>query len=460
MSPRFPLRFKHQRVTKWPRNDTNPESIKSNDSHRSEKLDITQRLEKRLAEYASSGSILKRWSFEITSLLISLICLIWIVLIYVHESGRLLNNFPNALGTANVLGKIVSACLILPITEALGQLKWNWFHKSNAMWDFEIFDKATIGPWGLCYFLAEIQEVFVLVNATSAIAATTTYSTAFGKQFQNETEMAMDDPDLFLIVEKFSYGNGTEADRYNDGLRPDIPLAGVLGEALLTRTLPLTTVLTKEPLYGNGSINFKHLRNTIMDVLIVAASDGTADSVYSLETPLAHECVLSWCVKTLNSKYDWGRYIEDTVSVVYNTTPGQFPWTSEFVSTPEENYTNIFYTQDISIEIEEGDPFRSKFGTSNGTVSAILQGFADIFPSFTTTFENATSPPVLRYETWSTGPAWHRYLDYNPWLQSNIITHMEKLARAMTNQVRSSANKEMVPGNSYNKETWIFVSRQ
>lgn len=240
----------------------------------------------------------------------------------------------------------------------------------------------------------------------------------------------------------------------------DSTQAGVLGEALLTRTLPLTTVLTKEPLYGNGSINFKHLRNTIMDVLIVAASDGTADSVYSLEPPLAHECVLSWCVKTLNSKYDWGRYIEDTVSVVYNTTPGQFPWTSEFVSTPEENYTNIFYTQDISIEIEEGDPFRSKFGTSNGTVSAILQGFTDIFPSFTTTFENATSPPVLRYKTWSTGPAWHRYLDYNPWLQSNITTHMEKLARAMTNQVRSSANKEMVPGNSYDKETWIFVSWQ
>ena len=256
MSPRFPLRFKHQRVTKWPRNDTNPESIKSNDSHRSEKLDITQRLEKRLAEYASSGSILKRWSFEITSLLISLICLIWIVLIYVHESGRLLNNFPNALGTANVLGKIVSACLILPITEALGQLKWNWFHKSNAMWDFEIFDKATRGPWGALlllyrtkgrslaamgavlillllandYFLqqvAEIQEVFVLVNATSAIAAATTYSTAFGKQFQNGTEMAMDDPDMFLIVEKFSYGNGTEADRYNDGLRPDVPLVSI-----------------------------------------------------------------------------------------------------------------------------------------------------------------------------------------------------------------------------------------
>ena len=60
---------------------------------------------------------------------------------------RLKNKLPyrveSLLTLANVLGKISSAALIVPTSEALGQLKWNWFSKSNAMWDFDIFDKAT-----------------------------------------------------------------------------------------------------------------------------------------------------------------------------------------------------------------------------------------------------------------------------------------------------------------------------
>ena len=49
-----------------------------------------------------------------------------------------------------ILSKIASAALILPISEAIGQLKWSWFHgkKSKDAFDFEIFDKASRGAWG------------------------------------------------------------------------------------------------------------------------------------------------------------------------------------------------------------------------------------------------------------------------------------------------------------------------
>jgi hypothetical protein len=49
-----------------------------------------------------------------------------------------------------VLSKIASAALILPISEAIGQLKWSWFHgkESKDAFDFEIFDKASRGAWG------------------------------------------------------------------------------------------------------------------------------------------------------------------------------------------------------------------------------------------------------------------------------------------------------------------------
>lgn len=55
-----------------------------------------------------------------------------------------------ALSSYNVLSKLASAALILPISEAIGQLKWAWFHGSESkdIYDFEIFDKASRGAWG------------------------------------------------------------------------------------------------------------------------------------------------------------------------------------------------------------------------------------------------------------------------------------------------------------------------
>lgn len=47
------------------------------------------------------------------------------------------------LAYTNALGKTASAALIVPTSEALGQLNWSWFSKSRAIWDFEIFDKAS-----------------------------------------------------------------------------------------------------------------------------------------------------------------------------------------------------------------------------------------------------------------------------------------------------------------------------
>ena len=50
----------------------------------------------------------------------------------------------------SILSRISSAALLLPTSEALGQLKWSWFlqKESKRMWDFEIFDNASRGPWG------------------------------------------------------------------------------------------------------------------------------------------------------------------------------------------------------------------------------------------------------------------------------------------------------------------------
>jgi hypothetical protein len=154
---------------------------------------------------------------------------------------------------ANALGKIASAALIVPTTEALGQLKWNWFHKSKAMWDFEIFDKASRGPWGAAMLLfrtkgrslaalgallvvlllaidtflqqvVDLPDRWALQSAVSTLPVTVRYSSGHSDVFREGSPTAISDPDLLHIVEKFSYGNGTQPVTFGNGTRPDIPL--------------------------------------------------------------------------------------------------------------------------------------------------------------------------------------------------------------------------------------------
>jgi hypothetical protein len=235
---------------------------------------------------------------------------------------------------------------------------------------------------------------------------------------------------------------------------------GSPGETLLMRTLPLTTIFDYKPLYGNGSINFKQFRNSIADVLIVSAVGGLATSVHQKIPPVAQECVLTWCVKTIRSSYDSGQYSEEILHTFQNTTEGPPPWISVPFWTYYANGTDNVYLQNISINLGptlEGRNI-SGYGTSNKSASSIVASFQEIFPAFFTT-GNSTAHPMMRWKTWQAGPAWNRILNFNPWLAPNNVTqHMERLAIAMTNVVRSAPSKTMLKGHAYTKETFISIS--
>lgn len=48
-----------------------------------------------------------------------------------------------------ILSAVFKASLAVPVEEALGQLKWEWFReKPRRLIDFERFDDASRGPWG------------------------------------------------------------------------------------------------------------------------------------------------------------------------------------------------------------------------------------------------------------------------------------------------------------------------
>jgi hypothetical protein len=178
-----------------------------------------------------------------------------VVSIYVHLKDQPISSSRSAvlLTMANVFGKVASAALIVPTTEALGQLKWNWFHQSNAMWDFEIFDKATRGPWGAVMLLfrtrgrslaalgallivlllaidtffqqiVELPTRWRLENKEGMLPFTTRYNPGVNQVFIGGTEIVTDDKDMFLVLQKFAYGNGTQPVPFGNGTRPDIPV--------------------------------------------------------------------------------------------------------------------------------------------------------------------------------------------------------------------------------------------
>lgn len=270
------------------------------------------------------------------------------------------------------------------------------------------------------------------------------------------------------------YANGTVCGHFLN-VTSDIPtlLSGYIltqggnssttGEALMMRAIPLTDFDTKQPLYADGSINFKNIQYPILDALFSSTPAGL-EGVYQHDAPVVHECMLSWCVQTIESTYTMGVYSENINATYLDISEESTPWPWEVFE--GETGTNIIYGPNITLQAPQS-PFRPQdvadnkttFGLSNITAYGVLAVFDDFLPS-SYTAEDISTPPMLRYKNYFDGPS-TRHLEFNPWLAPNNVTrHMERLATSMTNVIRSSVSKEMVIGEAYSKENFVEVRWQ
>ncbi|EOA91783.1 uncharacterized protein SETTUDRAFT_133621 [Exserohilum turcica Et28A] len=530
---------------------------------------IAQRIEERLWRWNASGNVMERWMLEIISWLISAICMGAIVAVLIVLRDQPASKWPfDSIGfTLNafvsILSRIAGAALLLPVAEALGQLKWSWFIKGNSkkMWDFEMFDNASRGPWGAFLLLIHTRgktiaalgalvtifclaldpffqqvvafpERWTLQNETSSIPRVIRYEPHYPVEFVNGEENTQYDQDILAVADTFFLGNGTQQQLYGNGTRPDIPLscptsrctwpsyetlgmcsqcvevpqlltfkcmytrvdwtselnttvssypnatvcghflnatseAPVLmsgymvddngkpfGEALLMRTLPLITNPLRAPLWG-GSINFKHIRNPLENVLI--SSSSSRSQVFANKMPTLHECVVSWCVKTMDSSYLSGMYQENVTSTFYNDTVDGSPWITEF--DPTDGGTWYDYIENVTISAPSTSANMSEYGwgVNNLTMIFTIMVFDRIFPAFTTAKDD-TSTPLLRWRTGSPTEVRTRVPDFNPWLSSNNITnHMERLVNSITNAIRSSSSHDMISGQAFENEIYVSV---
>jgi hypothetical protein len=215
---------------------------------------IAQRIEETLWRYSASGNILKRWLLEVISWLFSAVCMAAVIGVLIYLKDEPLTKWTLAEKTGltlnayiSILSKMAGAALILPVSEALGQLKWSWFlEHSKQMWDFEIFDNASRGPWGsllllvrtkmralaavgalimLCslaldpFFqqVVDFPDRWALQNTFSAIPRVVNYDPPYLPEYSGGYEMSTYDQALMPVIQQFFYENGTQPVPFGNG---------------------------------------------------------------------------------------------------------------------------------------------------------------------------------------------------------------------------------------------------
>ena len=483
--------------------------------------------------------------------------------ILVVLKDRPLGKWPPGLFIVTVLSKVASAALILPISEAIGQLKWSWFYgrASKDAFDFEIFDKASRGAWGSILLLCRTKGrslaalgalLTVLLLAIDTFFQQVTdlatrwtlggigyaprvvrYERHYVKEFINGDESAQVDPDLVRVADAFFTSNGTQPVPLGNGTRPEIPvscptgnctwptldtlglcsactdasqlvtydclhtridwtsalntsissypnatvcgyflnatsnepvlMSGYIlgpdgrpnGETLLMRTVPLITNPTRDALWG-GSINYKDVRTPILDALISSSTD--ISQVHADVAPTVHECVVGWCVKTVESASYWeGTYSEDITRTFVNRTSTGSAWSTFDY---DDGTTEFMLSENVTLSPPPTDIDNSSlpWGLSDTTMINTVVVFDRMFPAFTTAANDSTRP-LLRWRLGHPSQARTKMLDMNPWLAPNNITkHFERLTTALTNVVRSdTASSASIAGSAFVNETYIEV---
>jgi hypothetical protein len=530
---------------------------------------FAQRIEQKLWKYSASRNVVKRWLLEIISWLLSATCMAGIVGMLIYYKDERIPNWPLGLtlnAYISVLSKVASASLLLPVSEALGQLKWSWFQGDNSkkMWDFEIFDNASRGPWGSLLLLVrtkgrsmaalgaavtlfalaldpffqqvvEFPERWRLQEATGSIPRALAYTPyVAGTQFDSGVNNVQLDPNMKGIANRFFYDNGTVPVAFGKGIRAEIPLAcpdsnctwteyetlGICSqceeafdtlefkcvrgpldwvqmptmdpdggeyiypngtacgwflkgdtsilmagysvdkntahsdEVLRERAQPIYDLFTREVLPGYPT-KLNNSRNPLAHAIIV--SGGGMENVRLNATPTAHECVISWCAKTLNSTYAEGVYTEDITHTVVNSSVGSSPWQAHELFDDDGISLGIDfeYVENVIIVGGKGEQYE----IDNLTHVLTLSIFDDIFPS-TYTVVNSTydADSMLRDEQYLTQKIITRNLTYNPFVYDNVTEQMDNLAIALTNQMRSAPkNTEEITGPAFDLESYVDV---
>ena len=233
------------------------------------------------------------------------------------------------------------------------------------------------------------------------------------------------------------------------------------GPALGTRFFPVVDLLTRKPHFG-GSLRFPEIKNPMWDIIISSTPDGPAGA-YKNATPSVQECVLYWCVKTIQTSFYLGSIHEVVVKEQQMETQSSYPWNIS----QGAGHLITKYQADFSLTLpprQQPDLQNGSFYVSNSTALQAIIAFDFLSPSYVTA-DNKTAAPQLRWlnnEVGLPGTTQDLPTISNPWAPpNNISSHIHAMAAALTNSVRVSptvANGlQNVAGTAWDEETFVQI---
>lgn len=137
----------------------NGSARESQEGHFSEKRQVLARSKGKATTRRTSA--LRHWIPEIVSFWISLSALVAIVAVVRTRHGKPLPEWRSPFTInflVSVFTSILKAALMMPIAEALSELKWVWFADSRPLSNMDDFDSASRGPRGSLRFLFKLPR--------------------------------------------------------------------------------------------------------------------------------------------------------------------------------------------------------------------------------------------------------------------------------------------------------------
>ena len=183
--------------------------------------------------------------------------------------------------------------------------------------------------------------------------------------------------------------------------------------------------------------------------MILSTHARDSPSVFRARRPNAHNCVMQWCVKTINASFADGCLQEQVQSFFLNDTELSNP----LVIIRSNDTFEYTYTRDIVIRKTATD---ETFMVSN--VSALSSRYAmDNWAPLFLTKANASTSQIVRYQNWGSYQLGMKNVDAT-WIASGSTPKaMEDMATAMTTALRNKKrNTENVLGSG-SPEVFIEV---
>ena len=114
----------------------------------------------RLSRYVWSN-----WGLQLLSWSTSALCMALILAMLLYLNRKPLSRWKLGLNPntyLSIISRVAASAIIYPVSECIGQLKWNWFlRKPKKLLDFELFDRATRGPVGSFMFITYFKARWV-----------------------------------------------------------------------------------------------------------------------------------------------------------------------------------------------------------------------------------------------------------------------------------------------------------